>query len=331
MRRAHAVDAFVVWALSIVLAAVFVIAGVPKLLGIETVGLQAAAMRGFPPFIRVIVGLIETLGGIALLVPPAATTAAVVLAAAMVPATATQAMSGEPGTFVPITLAVLLVFVAWRRNAAAVHDRYAGFRATPHPMLYEGVVAGFLGATAIAVWFLAIDSIAGRPFFTPATLGHGLLNAFGFGPESYGTTTDVLVYSAFHFGAFMLVGLTASLVVFLARVHPPVLFALVLLFAVTEIGIYILVGILDVASPLGSHAWLQIMAGNVIAAVIMGMYFLRRHRELGEEFRHSLDWEMPEPVEQAEPASGAVVAAMAPTLATERTSPPMGTNTGLPQ
>src|SRR5207248_2721248 len=198
-----------------------------KLLGIETVGLQAAAMRGFPPFIRVIVGLIETLGGIALLVPPAATTAAVVLAAAMVPATATQAMSGEPGTFVPITL--------------------------------------------------------------------------------------------------------ASLVVFVARVHPPVLFALVLLFAVTEIGIYILVGILDVASPLGSHAWLQIMAGNVIAAVIMGMYFLRRHRELGEEFRHSLDWEMPEPVEQAEPASGAVVAAMAPTLATERTSPPMGTNTGLPQ
>src|SRR5437868_11771297 len=122
MRRAHAVDAFVVWALSIVLAAVFVIAGVPKLLGIETVGLQAAAMRGFPPFIRVIVGVIETLGGIALLVPPAATTAAVVLAAAMVPATATQAMSGEPGTFVPITLAALLVFVAWRRNAVAVRS-----------------------------------------------------------------------------------------------------------------------------------------------------------------------------------------------------------------
>src|SRR5438067_13909550 len=97
MRRAHAVDAFVVWALSIGRAAVFVVAGVPKLLGIETVGLQAAAMRGFPPFIRVLVGVIETACGISLLIPAIATTAAMVLAAAMVPATITQIMSGEPG------------------------------------------------------------------------------------------------------------------------------------------------------------------------------------------------------------------------------------------
>jgi hypothetical protein len=27
----------------------------------------------------------------------------------------------------------------------------------------------------------------------------------------------------------------------------------------------------------------------------MGTYFWRRHRELGDEFRHSLDWQAPDP------------------------------------
>jgi hypothetical protein len=37
------------------------------------------------------------------------------------------------------------------------------------------------------------------------------------------------------------------------------------------------------------------MAGNLIAALAMGTYFWRRHRELGDEFRHSLDWQAPDP------------------------------------
>jgi hypothetical protein len=41
----------------------------------------------------------------------------------------------------------------------------------------------------------------------------------------------------------------------------------------------------------GRGAWIQIMAGNLFAAIAMGYYFLRTHRELREEFRHSLDWE----------------------------------------
>jgi uncharacterized membrane protein YphA (DoxX/SURF4 family) len=291
MRRVRTIDALVVWGLSIILAAVFVVMGIPKLLGTETIGLQAAAMRGFPSFIRIAVGVAETVGGIALLLPPIATTAAICLAAAMVPATITQIMSGESGVWVPIVLCAALLYVAWRRNAVLMRAQYDGFRATPHPMLYEGVFAGSIGALAIALWFFAIDAIAGRPFFTPATLGHGLLSGLGFGPESYGPTIEVLAYTVFHFAAFMLVGLVASSIVYLARQQPSILFAFILLFAVTEVGIYTLVGMLHVASPLGRLAWLQIMIGNVIAALAMGAFFLRRHRELGEEFRHSLDWE----------------------------------------
>lgn len=38
-------------------------------------------------------------------------------------------------------------------------------------ILREGFWAGCIGAVAEAVWFLIIDTIHGRPFFTPAMLG----------------------------------------------------------------------------------------------------------------------------------------------------------------
>ena len=38
-------------------------------------------------------------------------------------------------------------------------------------VLHEGFIAGLIGAAAVALWFLVVDVIAGRPFFTPAMLG----------------------------------------------------------------------------------------------------------------------------------------------------------------
>jgi len=38
-------------------------------------------------------------------------------------------------------------------------------------IMREGFIAGLIGAGAVALWFLIVDVIAGRPFFTPAMLG----------------------------------------------------------------------------------------------------------------------------------------------------------------
>ena len=48
-----------------------------------------------------------------------------------------------------------------------------------HRTLREGLTAGVLGATAVAVWFLILDTIAGRPFATPSMLGASLATLFG--------------------------------------------------------------------------------------------------------------------------------------------------------
>ena len=293
MSRSRAADAFVVWVLSVALAAVFLLAGIPKLIGGGAVGLQASAMRDFPAPLRVIVGVVEVVGGIALLIPSVATFAAVLLAFVMIPATFTQYTSSEPGIYIliPPLLCVTLLFVAWRRNAVLVSKSYHQFADAPHPLLHEGVIAGLIGAVSIAVWFFAIDLIAGRPFFTPATLGRGLVAVLGAVPTGE-RVPHILVYTVFHFAAFMIVGLFAAFVVYLARSEPSVLLGFVVLFVAFEVGFYALVGLLSQATPLGSFAWYQVLIGNLIAASAMGVYFWRQHKELGEEFRHSLDWEI---------------------------------------
>lgn len=295
MERARAADTIIIRVLSVALALLFLLTGLAKILGGLPMlpALQAASMTDFPAWVRIMVGVFEVSCGLLLLVPGAATVAALVLAGFMLPATAIRYMSDGRYIWVPPLLMAALVLLAWRRNAQYVTDEYARFSRRPHPLARDAVVAGAIGAMTIAVWFLVIDTIAGRPFHTPTVLGRGLFSVFGPDSPDESAATLVLGYTVFHFAAFMFVGWIASLVVYAARTEPSVLFAFVMLFAAFEVGIYGLVAVLDMGTPLGRYAWLQIMAANLLAAAAMGLYFWRTHRELGDEFRHSLDWEQP--------------------------------------
>src|SRR5262245_61578827 len=124
-------DLVVVWIISALLAAVFATTGISKLVGAEPIALQAAAMRDFPGWIRVIVGIVEVVVAVALMIPAVAGIAAALLAFLMVPATITQWISGEPGVFVPLVLLVLLLLVAWRRNPGVVRKGYVAAVGTP--------------------------------------------------------------------------------------------------------------------------------------------------------------------------------------------------------
>jgi putative oxidoreductase len=288
-QRTRNADAVVVWILSVLLAAVFATTGISKLIGSEPIGLQAAAMRGFPTWIRMVVGVVEIVGAIGLLIPPVASVAAALLALLMIPATITQWISGEPGAFVPVVLLVLLLIVAWRRNPAAVRAGYDAAVHTPRPLVREGAIAGVIGASAIAIWFFFIDLIAGHAFFTPITLGRGMLSIFGPVPAGQSAILLVLGYTLFHFAAFILLGLIAAMIVNLANREPSILLGFVVLFAAIEVGFYAFVGLLQQATPLGTLAWYNVMIGNLLAAAAMGMYLLRAHPVLREQFRHAID------------------------------------------
>ena len=46
-------------------------------------------------------------------------------------------------------------------------------------LVREGVMSGVIGATSVAVWFLILDTIAGRPFHTPRVLGTLFFSVLG--------------------------------------------------------------------------------------------------------------------------------------------------------
>jgi hypothetical protein len=148
-----------------------------------------------------------------------------------------------------------------------------------HP-LRQGVIAGFIGASTIALWFLLIDAIAGRPFFTPTVLGASLFDVAGGAFGGRGQFANVVMYTVVHFALFIAIGVAATYATNAAERKPSKLTGFALLFIALELGVLALTAVM-VRSPLfGTIAWWQFGIANVLAAWAMGMYIWRTHHPL---------------------------------------------------
>lgn len=158
----------------------------------------------------------------------------------------------------------------------------------------EGLIAGIIGATSVAIWFLIVDTVTGRPLFTPLVLGDALFSVLGPAPATGPTLLDhpavhIIGYTVFHYAAFIAVGTIVALVVQAAEKEPSVLLGFVVLFVVFEIAFHGFVALLQQSTDLRELAWYTVMIGNLIAAAGMGVYMWRAHPELREELAHALD------------------------------------------
>ncbi len=159
-----------------------------------------------------------------------------------------------------------------------------------HNTVREGVVAGIIAATGVAVWFLIVDVVSGHGvFYTPELLGAALFSVFG-NTAGDSPVLHVAVYTVFHYAAFVASGLIASRVVHRAEEEPSVLVTFTLLFIIFELGFY---GVAATMAETRMHAlaWYQIAAGNVLAALLMGVYLYRTHPALRQEFAHAMEGE----------------------------------------
>lgn len=155
-----------------------------------------------------------------------------------------------------------------------------------HSVVREGVIAGIIGATSVAIWFLLVDALAGHPLFTPTVLGTAAFSVFGDTTRD-GALVHVLFYTVIHYAAFIVTGIVASYVVHRAEAEPSVLVVFTLLFIIFELGFYGVAALLA-ETELRSLAWYQIAAGNLLAALMMGVYMWRTHPSLRQEFAHAL-------------------------------------------
>lgn len=271
------------------LGAFFIATGLLKLFASSREIVPGAAMLSHPAWFRIVVGIAETICGGLLFLPAAAAFGAVGLALLMFGAAGTRLVTGEGGILYPVILLVLLAVVAWDARPDDVQAEIDQELGRSHPLLKEAVVAGALGAVAIAIWFLVVDSIAGHPLQTPLTLGRALLSLLGPAPSPDADFVVVGLYTVFHFVAFIAVAIVAEWLVYRAQTQPAVLAGALMLFVAVELLFYGFVALLQETTGLGTLVWWQVMVGNLIAAAIMGTYIWKKHPELADELRHTLE------------------------------------------
>ena len=92
----------------------------------------------------------------------------------------------------------------------ASHSRY----------LREGIIAGFIGAAIVAVWFLIYDAARGRPFRTPALLGAATFQGVGDTAAVPTATHLVVQYTVLHGVVFALIGVLIAYLIVSAQRQP---------------------------------------------------------------------------------------------------------------
>jgi hypothetical protein len=140
----------------------------------------------------------------------------------------------------------------------------------------EGVVAGLIGAAAVAVLILIFDIAGGVPLQSPAILGSAILKGIRDPNLVTVSAGPVIGYTIIHGLGFIGVGLIAAFLVSAAEREPAMVLALLIFFAAFEVFFLALIAFW--ALPvLGVLAWWEILAGNLVASVAMLYYFHRRH------------------------------------------------------
>ena len=149
----------------------------------------------------------------------------------------------------------------------------------------EGLVAGLLGAATVALWFLLVDAVQGRPLYTPTVLGSALFSrGTGAAPwaNAFPNTEMVLMFTWVHCLAFVVIGGIAAHLLGLAERTPSIGFGIFMLFVVFEF-VFTAGAMLFAAPVLQALAWPAIVVANLLAAMAMGGYFWLRHPNLRAE------------------------------------------------
>lgn len=149
----------------------------------------------------------------------------------------------------------------------------------------DGIVAGVLGAGVVALWFLILDSIDGRPFYTPTVLGTALFR-HGAGLDSPGALPVSLemvgMFTWVHTLVFVVIGGLASRLLMVAERNPSFGFGVLLLFVVFQAG-FTVAAMLFAAQVVQALGWPAILTANLFAASTMAAYLWSRHRGMTVE------------------------------------------------
>jgi hypothetical protein len=143
----------------------------------------------------------------------------------------------------------------------------------------DGTIAGLIGAATIALWFLVVDTLRGRPLYTPSLLGTALFggrDALASAESHPISPLMVLLFTLAHGLIFIVIGQIAARLVRLAEKNANYGFGIIL-FLVFFLSGFFFVSIVFEAELLRALTWPAVLAGNLLAVAAMAIYFARRH------------------------------------------------------
>lgn len=146
----------------------------------------------------------------------------------------------------------------------------------------EGILAGLVGATTIALWFFLLDWLHGRPLHTPSILGNLLFNrgespaGFGAVPISLGL---VALFSCVHGLVFAIIGGLVARLLAATECPPHAVVGVLLLFVALDVA-FVVPSMLAAQEVYHAVSWPGVMMGNLLASVALGTYLWRRHPKL---------------------------------------------------
>jgi hypothetical protein len=136
-----------------------------------------------------------------------------------------------------------------------------------HDSFREGAGLGLVVATAIWLWIAAVDVLVGQPFRTFTVLG------------------GVLPFTVLHYLLNLLYAVAIVAAIHGARREPSLVIAVAFGFFIIEFAFAMLTVLLSQVG-LGELAWVRILGGNLIGAVLAFVIVSRRH-PLAEELRQA--------------------------------------------
>ncbi|MCL7983222.1 MAG: hypothetical protein M8862_11915, partial [marine benthic group bacterium] len=194
-----------------------------------------------------------------------------------------------PVAFAGNLLAGIVIMSYLKRFSGSGATIAAAGESAARAVVREGIIAGLIGATTVAIWFLIIDLVVGRALYTPGALGSAMLYGAAASDAVIVSAGTVIGYSVYHFVAFIAIGIVVAALLALADRFPPLYFGMIVLFVVFETFVVFLAALLG-EWILQQLAWWAIVVGNLLAAIAMGLYFSKRHPELRQNLRDEVLW-----------------------------------------